>query len=144
MTEVKRISLIKPTLDTCFHIDFAWWGKHDRDWRVFLHDYLCQEHQKIFKGIDAEDMVDWVDPATAEVQRVDGLQHALTTHCAKQEDFVTQQTTLVEAVFRILLANGNQGLTPQELGQIMKRPPITILKTLSGVQVYKGIRPCPD
>ena len=144
MTEVKRTSLVKPTLDTCFHIDFAWWSKHDRDWHVFLHDYLCQEHQKIFKGIDAEDMVDWVDPVTAEVQRVDGLQHALTTHCAKQEDFVTQQTTLVEAVFRILLANGNQGLTPQELGQIMNRPPITILKTLSGLQVYKGIRPCPE
>ena len=47
--EVKRMSFVKPTLTTCFHIDFDWWEKSDRDWRVFLHNFLCQDHQKMFK-----------------------------------------------------------------------------------------------
>jgi len=144
VTEVKRVSLVKPTLDTCFHIDFDWWSKNDQDWRVFLHSYLCHDHQNKYRGFDAEDQVDWVDVATAEVQRVDGLQQTLITHCAKQDGFITQQSVLVDAVFRIFLANGNQGLTPMELSQMLNRSPTTILKTLAGLQVHKGIRPCPE
>ena len=36
MAEVKRFSLVKPTVDTPFHIDFAWWKKNERDWHVYL------------------------------------------------------------------------------------------------------------
>ena len=88
--------------------------------------------------------MDWVDPETAEVQRVDGLQHTLINYAAKTPDFITVRTTLVEAIFRTLLANGNAALTPAELGERLHRPPVTILKTLSGIRVYKGIRPCPE
>jgi len=86
--------------------------------------------------------VDWVDPQTAEVTRVDGLQHELITHCARQEGFITLQTALVDAVFRTFLANSNQPLTPEELSVILGRPALTILKTLSGLKVLQGIRPC--
>jgi len=141
MTEVKRFSLIKPTLRTPFQIDFDWWMKHDNNWRVYLHDSLCPEHQNAYVDFKEGQAIDWIDPDTAEVQSVDGLQHVLITHCARQEGFLTEHTTLVDAVFRSLLANGNVPMTPVELGNHLKRPPETILRTFSGPQVYKGIRP---
>ncbi len=144
MPEVKRMSLVKPTLQTRYHIDFDWWKKNDRDWRVYLRNYLCPEHQAAFADMQADDQVDWVDPATAEVQRVDGLQHILISHCAKLEGFVTEQSALVDAIFRLFLANGNTPMTVVELADRLGRQPITILKMLSGQRVYKGLRPCPD
>jgi hypothetical protein len=139
-TELKRMSLVKPTLQTCFHIDFAWWQKNDRDWHVYLRNYLCQEHQQAFAGIDESVQIDWVDPQTAEVQRVDGIQHVLITHCAMQNDFITQHSALVDGLFRTFLANSNRPLNSEELGIILGRPPQTILRTLSGPRVLQGIR----
>ena len=144
MIEGKRFSLIKPTLNTRFHIDFDWWSKNDRSWRVYLRSNLCPEHQRMFEEDQSEEEVDWVDPQTAEVQMVDGLQHVLITHCAKQEGFIPEHSTLVDAAFRVFLANGNAPLTPVELSERLHRPADTILKTISGVRVYKGIRPCLD
>lgn len=141
MTEAKRSSLVKPTLNTPFQIDFDWWKEHDNNWRVFLQSYLCPEHQATFAAADAQTTIDWVDPETAEIRIVDGLQHTLMSHCAKQEDFVTSYTTMVDAVFRVLLAHGNEPMTPVQLGEIIQRPPDTILRLFSGLQVYKGIRP---
>jgi hypothetical protein len=142
MIEPKRFSLIKPTIDTPFHIDFVWWKQHDNNWRIFLHDCLCSIHQAKFTNLDDESWVDWIDPETAEVARVDGLQHILMSHCAKQSDFLTNNSSLVDAVFRAFLANGNTPLSPNELAPQIHRPADTILKTLTGPQLYKGIRPC--
>ena len=144
MTEGKRYSLVKPTLNTPFHIDFDWWRENDREWRVHLRSCLCPEHQESFAGVEDDYQVDWVDPETAEVQRVDGLQHVLISHCSKMEDFITRQTSMVEAIFRLFLANGNVHMTPTELAELLNRPPMTILRTISGARVYKGIRPCPE
>ena len=141
MAELKRFSLVKPSLETRFFIDFDWWKQNDRDWRVYLRNYLCPEHQTAFANIDTKEQVDWVDPETAEVQRVDGLQHILITHCAKQRSFITQHTTLVDSVFRILLANGNIPTTPEELAEQLGRDARVIIRTLSGPRVYKGLRP---
>ena len=106
MTEpIKRMSLVKPSLQTRYHIDFHWWQQNDRDWRVYLRSNLCPEHQRAFENVLTEQKVDWVDPNTGEVQQVDGLQHVLITHCARQESFITQHSTLVDAAFRIFLAN---------------------------------------
>jgi len=144
LVEIKRMSLVKPTLQTRYHIDFDWWRQHDRDWRVYLRNFLCPEHQQAFRDLDVSEQIDWVDPETAEVQLVDGLQNILITHCAKQHSFITQHTTLVDSVFRILLSNGNIPLTPVELAEELGRDPLVILKTLSGPRVYKGLRPCSE
>jgi len=141
MAEVKRFSLVKPTVDTPFHIDFAWWRKNERDWHVYLRSLLCADHQESFANSEEGETIDWVDPVTAEVKPVEGVQNALMTHCVKQPDFLTSQTALVEAVFRLFLTNGNVPLSSGELGMKLKRPPETILRTLAGARVYKGIRP---
>jgi hypothetical protein len=141
--EAKR-SLIKPKLTSPFQIDFEWWKRNDRDWRVYLRSFLCEEHQRMFENLDNDEIIDWVDPKTAEVKQVDGLQHVLISHCAKQESFLTRNMALVDAVFRVFLSNGNKPLTPQELGELLNRPADTILRTFSGLRVYKGIRPVSD
>lgn len=144
LPETKRLSLVKPTLQTRFHIDFDWWQQNDRDWRIFLQGLLCPEHQEAIAPLAEGLKVDWVDPETAEVQQVDGLQHMLITHCAKQPDFITEHTTLVDAVFRLFLANGNTPMTPLELAAQLGRTPDVILKTLAGGRVYRGLRPVEE
>lgn len=139
-----RRSLIKPKTTSPFKIDFEWWKHHDRDWRVFLRSMLCEEHQKMFMDVENDEVIDWVNPNTAEITQVDGLQHILITHCAKQADFLNQRRSLVDSVFRILLSNGNKPMSPEELSEVLNRPAQTILQTLSGSRVYKGIRPILD
>ena len=141
MNETKRFSLVKPTIDTPFEIDFDWWKQHDNNWHIYLYSILCPEHQAVFANADQDIRIDTVDPETAEVHTVDGLLNVLITHCARQPDFLTQNTSLVDSVFRVLLANGNRPMTPRELGAAINRPPETILRTFSGITIYKGIRP---
>jgi hypothetical protein len=141
MAEVKRFSLVKPSVDTPFHIDFAWWKKNERDWHVYLLSLLCAEHQDAFANVEEGEMIDWIDPKTAEVKPVEGVQNALMTHCVKQPDFLTNQTALVEAVFRLFISNGNVPLSSGELGAKLNRPPEIILRTLASARVYKGIKP---
>ena len=135
------MSLLKPTTKTPFHIDFDWWEKNDRDWHVFLRSLLCAEHQLSLADMPADSSIDWIDPVTAEVQQVDGIQHALMNHCALQPDFVTEHTTIVEAAFRTMLVNGNKPISAAEMGERLHRSPETILRTLGGQHVYRGIRP---
>lgn len=141
MGEGKR-QLLKPTATTPFHIDFEWWQQTDNDWRVHLQSLLCAEHQALFTDWEGGATIDWVDPVTAEVKQVDGLQHTLMTHCAQLPGFIDPHTALVEGVFRLFLANGNQPMSAVELGQKLGRPAETILRTLSGQRVYRGLRPC--
>ncbi len=141
MTEVKRTSLLKPTVRTPFQIDFEWWKQSERDWHVYLRSLLCPSHQEALAGLEEGQMIDWVDENTAEVREVDGIQHALMGHCARQPEFVTQQTALVEAVFRLFLVNGNQPMSAEDLSARLGRPANTILTTLAGPRVYKGLRP---
>jgi hypothetical protein len=141
MPEVKKFSLVRPTLQTPLHIDFDWWKQHDGNWRIYLYGYLCPEHREVFSNSEDNQSIDWVDAVTGEVHSVDGLQHVLMTHCAKQPDFITTNTALVDAAFRVFLSNGNAPLNSAQLAEILGKSPDTILRTLAGATVYKGMRP---
>ena len=135
------MSLLKPTPKTPFHIDFEWWKKNERDWHVFLRSLLCAEHQMVFANMDETEMIDWIDPQTAEVKQVDGVQHALISHCALLPEFSNERTAMVEAVFRTFLVNGNVPMSAEELGERLSRSADVILKTIAGSRVYRGLRP---
>ena len=135
------MSLLRPNAKTLFHIDFDWWKQNERDWHVFLRSFLCAEHQEIFAETEEGDSLDWIDPQTAEVKPVDGIQHALISHCAQLPDFVSQRTALVEAIFRLFLANGNIPMTAEDLSEKLGKPADTILRTIAGPRVYRGLRP---
>jgi len=135
------MSLLKPNTKTRFHVDFDWWKQNERDWHVFLRSLLCPVHQEAFASIEEGQMVDWIDERTAEVRPVEGIQHALMSHCALQSDFLGERTALVEAVFRTFLVNGNTPMSSDDLAVQLNRPADTILRTLAGPRVYRGLRP---
>jgi hypothetical protein len=134
---------IKPTLDTPFYIDYDWWENEGRNLRVYLLSHLSADLQDAFSQIDEDQRIDFVDPETGEVRRVDALQQAIQ-FASQNPDFITYQTSLVDSVFRAFLANGNKPLTPVELGNITGRQPMTILRTLGGRRVYRGLLPYID
>jgi hypothetical protein len=146
MTAPATTRRVKPGPNTKFHIDFSWWERESRELRVYLLSHLCAEHRSQFESVAETGVVDWVDPETAEVEKVDGVQHVLRTHCAQQPGYLEEHTSLVDAIFRVFLANGNIPLSPVELAERIGRhgQGITILKTLSGSRVYKGLRPVVD
>lgn len=135
------MSLLKPSIKTPFHIDFHWWKQNERDWHVFLRSLLCAEHQEAFANIEEGEMIDWIDAETAEVKPVDGVQHALMSHCALLPEFSDARTAMVEAVFRTFLVNGNIPMSAEDLGRKLGRPADTILRTIAGPRVYRGLRP---
>jgi hypothetical protein len=85
--------------------------------------------------------IDWIDPETAEVQPVDGLWHALRTHCSLEPDYITAETPLVDAVLRVFLANGNVPLNAKELSQEINQPADKILRVIGRGRIYYGIKP---
>ena len=141
MNEIKKFSLLKPTIQMPIHIDFDWWRANDENWHVALASMLCPEHQEAFASLPDGQMIDWVDPETAEVRKMDGLQYILIQHCARQPGFLDEHTVVVEAIFRLLLANGNTPLSAEQLAARLNRPAETILRTIAGGRVYKGLRP---
>jgi hypothetical protein len=134
-------ALVKPTLDTPFHIDYDWWERNNLHINVELRAHLCQEHRDVFSDHFDTEKIDWVDGRTGEVTQVDGLQHVLQIHCSKQPGYINANLSLIDAIFRVFLANGNSPLTCQELSNIVGQMPDKILRTLSGLRIYKGIRP---
>jgi hypothetical protein len=133
--------LSKPTADTPFHIDFGWWKREGLQFDVELRSHLCEEHRAVYsEDVDVE-TIDWVDMETGEVTQVNGLQHVLQVHCSQQSDYIHPGLSLVNSVLRVFLANGNEPLTAADLEQYVGRPASTILRTLAGRRVYKGIRP---
>jgi len=138
---LKLSQLIRPSLNTPYHIDFAWWEKSDRDLRVYLKSHLCDAHREMYAESTNYNEVDWIDPYTAEVKRIDGILYQLRSHCSQQPDYITDLTSVVDAVFRVFLVNNNQPMSPRELAERIGKDPELILKTISGKTVYKGLRP---
>lgn len=134
-------STLKPTLDTKFHIDYSWWDRNkDEDLRTYLLSHLPPEVRERLSNVEEGRVVDHIDPATGEVFRLDAIGMAVQ-EAAKSPDFINSYTSVVDSIFRVFLANGNSPLTPRDLGEQIGRPAQTILKTLSGGRIWKGIRP---
>lgn len=136
----KPSASIKPTVDTQFHIDYEWWERENNDLRAYILSQLPTDLRERVEHGDPAKVIDFIDPDTAEVQRLDALGLAIQ-EASQRPDFINMQTSLVDSVFRIFLANGNQPRTPHELEIDTGRDAKTILKTFGGILVYRGIRP---
>jgi hypothetical protein len=136
-------TLRRPAESSRFHIDFDWWERSGLDVKTYLYSRL-----EIPEGPTAEDMkqdeVDLVDPDTGEVRRVDGFQYLMQTYLSQLPDDFLKRTSLVDGIFFALLANANRPMTAAEIAAKVQRAPDVILRTLSGAQVYQGIRPVLD
>ena len=136
----KPSTLIKPKLDTKFHIDYSWWDRSREDLRIYLLSHLLPEQRERLSQSAEGRIVDYVDPETAEVFRLDELQLAIQI-ASSDPNYITPQTSLVDNIFRVFLKNNNTPLSPRELAHIVDRSATTILKTLGGMRIYKGLRP---
>ena len=137
--KISATYLKRPSLDTKFHIDFDWWDESDLDLKTYLFSRLdIGDESTLDLGVDH---VDLVDPETAEVRQVDGFQFALQTYFSQLPDDFAQQSSLVDAIFFVLLANANKPMSARELAQNVARDPDMVLKTISGGRIYQGIRP---
>ena len=137
--KISATHLKRPSLDTLFHIDYDWWDESDLDLKTYLFSRLEIGDESILDlGVE---FVDLVDPETAEVRQVDSFQFALQTYFSQLPDDFAQQSSLVDALFFVLLANANKPMTAQELALRVDRDPDTVLKTISGGRIYQGIRP---
>lgn len=136
----KPSALIKPTLDTTFHIDYSWWERPGEDLHTYLLSHLPPEQRARLSANTETNVVDFVDPDTGEVTKLSELDLALQL-AARDPDFINPHTSVVDSIFRVFLANGNTPLSPKELGDAIGRSPSVILKTVAGGRVYKGIRP---
>jgi methyltransferase-like protein len=137
--KISAAQLKRPTLDTKFHIDFGWWDQSDLDLKTYLFSRLeIGDDSSIELGVEN---VDLVDPDTAEVRQVDSFQFAMQTYFSQLPDDFVKHSSLVDAVFYVLLANANKPMSAQELAERVQRDPDTVLKTISGTRIYQGIRP---
>lgn len=133
---------VKPTLKTKYHIDFNWWAQEGRSLHRALLDQLCDECRATV-GADPEiKTMDWIDPETGQVFTIDQLWYTLQTQCSQKPDFLAEQLPLTASIFRLFIANNNTPLTPVEIHQYLhKKDARTILRTIGGRTIYRGIRP---
>lgn len=132
---------IKPTLDTPFHIDYNWWVEQGLDLNVQLLQHLSPELREVYTGQRLGDKIDLIDWETGEVRQVEGLQYLIATRCSKDPGYVMQAPTVLEAIFRVFLSNGNHPLTPRALAPLVGHTSEQVLRVLSGSIVRKGLRP---
>ncbi|MCY4464264.1 MAG: hypothetical protein OXE46_01865 [Chloroflexi bacterium] len=132
--------LIKPSVETKFAIDYDWWEQSRDDLQVYLLTHLTPDQQNTLALGDLQEVFDYVDPKTGEVFQRDRLGLALT-ESALRDDLFPEHIGLIDSVFRALLINSNRPLNALELAEITGRDAATILKTIGGVRIYRGIRP---
>jgi hypothetical protein len=133
--------LIKPTTDTPFHIDYEWWRREGRDLRSYLISQLPSDVRDAYADLGSNSLIDSVDPNTGEVKQADGLLMRIRAIAKQRSDFISDRTSIIDAVFRTFLVNDNEPLTVHQLSQRLNRDAQLILRTLSGAQIYKGLRP---
>ena len=137
--KVTLSSFKRPTADTKFFVDYEWWESSNLDLKTYLYTRLA-----IGDDVNLEsdvDEIDLVDPETGEVQRVDGFQYMVQAYFSRLPEDFASRTSLVDAVFCVLLANGNRPMSAREIAKRVQRSPDVVIRTLAGPKIYQGIRP---
>ena len=136
---LKKLSFNKPTPDTKFYVDYDWWQESNLDLNAYLFRHLSLD-QNINLDPELEE-VDLIDPNTGEVRRVQGFEYMVQTHFSQLSKDYIASASFVDAVFCVLLANGNKPMTARDIAERVQRSTDVVLKTLAGPTIYKGIRP---
>lgn len=107
--------------EPAYQIDRGWYQEQDRSLDQVLAVRQCVNHQTDRPAANERRRA-IPDPATGELRFVtaepsesDDPIEAITECCATQSDFITPMMPLMEAIFRVLLAKGNQPLTAEEI-----------------------------
>lgn len=116
-------------------IDLDWLEQNNRSFLALAQGCLCSKCTKKQKGgTEPEELISNIEDC-----------------CAKTSGFITGKSPILDSIFRLFLANGNQPLSLQELSkQLAKRrdddSPRTSVEVLSRLlenERYYGLRPAP-
>ncbi len=85
-------------------IDLDWYQQNNRSLLFIVGSYLCPECRERVK---------------AKKRNISAayLLSAIKGCCSKTPDFITSRLSIMESVFRLFLANGNQPLDLEEMGK---------------------------
>ncbi len=104
-----------------YFIDERWFDQANRSYRAMAQARMC-EACKGKLGTETQERTPSVDPRTGrvvfEIRSVAFGQNpvaAIRSCCSKRRDYITPETPVAEAVFRVFLACGNQ---PMDLERI--------------------------
>lgn len=133
---------LKPTVDTKFHIDFAWWQQKSQNLRAFLRGHTCEAAQELVDEAEGQTF-DWVSPDTGEVFQIDWLWYVIREQCKDDPEFLGSRIPLTSAIFRAFMVTDNAPLSPVEIRKMIgtTKSAEMILKTIGSRITYKGIKP---
>lgn len=104
-----------------YFIDLQWYEERGRSFSVLAQHRMCAACRSRL-GSEVEELAPTVDERSGRVVFLppkvpyghDPL-HTLRDCCGKRDDFIGPGMPLLEAIFRLFLANSNQPLTVQEV-----------------------------
>ena len=126
----KEISTDQPM--TRWFIGLDWFQQNNRSFSALVSSYLCP---KCAKQLSAE----------GKENPPDALLATIRDCCSHVPDFITDRLPILESVFRLFLANGNQPLELEELGNqlselrggdISRASPEILLRLLKNDRYY--------
>ena len=119
-------------------IDLDWLEQHNRSFFILAQGCLCPKCRE------------WLEGGKEGISAADLLSN-IRDCCSKTPEFVTDRLPILESIFRLFLANGNQPLDLEELGKQLNewrggdtsRTSAEILSRLLESDQYYGLRPVP-
>jgi len=122
---------VRPT----WFIDFDWYQLNNRSFFIVARNCLCLKCRERLK-VEEEEI------AAAD------LLTTIKDCCSKEPEFITGEFPILESIFRLFLANGNQPLDLVELGEQLSewrggdtyRTSVEILSRLLESDQYYGLR----
>ncbi len=117
-------------------IDLDWFQQNNRSFFALAQSCLCPKCREKLKG---------------EISTAD-LLTTIKDCCSKTPGFIIGELPILESIFRLFLANGNQPLDLEELGRQLRdwhggdtyRTSAEILSRLLQRDQYYGLREVPD
>ena len=122
-------------LEPRYHIELGWYPEHDRSFMVLARTRLCPECQEKLPMNESGEVA---------------VQEAIRDCCSKKPGFTSPKLPVLETMFRILLANGNEPMTVGEIRQRMREirvdnfdPGSDVLTRLLDHDSYYGLSQLP-
>lgn len=137
-----RFRLARPTVNSYFHVDWDWFRRNKLGIKSLVHNQLCPQCLREFsEGVEVQD-VDYIDPETGEVFKINNLWEAILAHCQWQPNYLDNNMPLNQRILRVFLASNNEPMTVKALArELGLYDPNFLLRVLMASGVQNGVVP---
>jgi len=121
-----EVALAEPDLDERFFVDSDWYDEHDLVLTDVVHERMCPQCRARL-GEEVEERYPVADRRTGRVTYE--VRHTrygirpipiIRDCCSRKSGYITPEMSTLEAVFRILLANGNQPMPLEHIREQLR------------------------